>query len=490
MPVYAPCSKALHAMRHGRVLTAIFRRPIPCAAYTMANIVLMGLSGCATYSPEPLAKSAALMPRISELRHNVPVSGPDTPPIDIDVTKALSVDQVGLLAVLNDPDLAIEQGQIDQAYADLISARTLPNPSLTAGVASLISGPGSTPAYSASVMQDITSLITYKAKVAAARSSYDSVNAQLLWQEWQVAQQARLLTVQIYGGMQEIQIDTQEERILSDELKQIQEAAGGGNLDLTDEAPLQANLAAAQSSLASAKLDYLKNWQELDALLGLQPDVHFSINFPEIAPLPTDTASLLETLPNRRPDLVALRLGYESSEEKLRAAVLSQFPPLSFGASGGTDTSNILSIGPQLTVDLPIFDRNQGGIASAKATREILHAQYQAELDSTVGTVHALEAQLSALEGDLAYAESSADVAKTTLEKAASAYEDGSLDIRSFADYQTATLDRELDVTHLQTQLNSTRLALEIELGIGLPQMRMAPQSGAGGAQIQQVTHS
>ena len=458
--------------------------------YLLASIALVSLSGCATYTPDPLERSAVLMSSLSELNHTLPAVGPNGTPTNIETANTFSVDQIGLLAILNDPDLDTERGQIEQANADLVSARTLPNPTLTASVAALISGPGSTPAYAASLTQDLTALITYRTQVAAARADYGAVNAQLLWQEWQVAQQARLLAVQIYGGMQEIRDRTQEEAILSDELLQVQQAAAVGNLDLTDEAPLRATLAAAQSSLASANLDYLKNWQDLDGLLGLQPDVRFLISSPQIAPPPAYLASLIKTLPSRRPDLVALRLGYESSEDRLRAAILSQFPVLSVGPSGGTDTSNVLSIGPQITMDLPIFDRNQGGVASAKATREILHAQYQAELDSTEGMVHALAAQLSALDGDLAAANNATAAAQAILAKARTAYENGSLDVRSLADYQTTALDRELDAIDFQTQTNSDRLALEIELGLGLPQTHIAPGLDANGLQLQQVAHS
>jgi len=44
---------------------------------------------------------------------------------------------------------------------------------------------------------------------------------------------------------------------------------------------------------------------------------------------------VLASLPDRHPDLIALQLGYQSQEEKVRGAILAQFPLLSLGISGG-----------------------------------------------------------------------------------------------------------------------------------------------------------
>ena len=40
------------------------------------------------------------------------------------------------------------------------------------------------------------------------------------------------------------------------------------------------------------------------------------------------------------------------------------------GATGGRDTSDVRTLGPQITFDLPIFDRNQGNIVVEEATRQ------------------------------------------------------------------------------------------------------------------------
>ncbi len=438
--------------------------------------LLFILSSCAHYQPEPLVTKANLATSLAALQRMVPVTDLNAKPMILPETGPLSVDQVGLLAILNDPDLAAEFGQLQQAKASMVSGTALPNPQLGFGVMALLGGPASTPSYAASLSQDITSLITYQPRAAAARAQFASANAQLLWQEWLVGQQARLLAVAIYGTTQEVEYRTQELAVLNDELAEIHKAALANNLTLSDEGPVAAAVATAESSLATARLSLQQSWQSLDALLGLQPSVRFQISQPSAVELPGDLAPLLASLPERRPDLLALKLGYQAADEQVRAAILSQFPALSLGPSYGSDTSNVRSSGPQINLALPIFDHNQGGVMAAQATRETLHAQYQAELDRSEGKVGALVADIAALQANLAHAQQAAAHANDRLASANQAYSQNNLDQRGLADYQTAAFERALDEINDQTELTSDELAIQIELGLGLPQTRITPQ--------------
>ena len=56
----------------------------------------------------------------------------------------------------------------------------------------------------------------------------------------------------------------------------------------------------------------------------------------------------------------------------MRAAVLAQFPRVNIGFSQLRDTTNVVTSGFGVTIDLPVFDRNQGHIAIERATRKQL----------------------------------------------------------------------------------------------------------------------
>jgi outer membrane protein TolC len=445
---------------------------------TGSLMAALALAGCASYRAQPLATRPNLAPNLASLDLTVPSLQPNATPRRIDPYQPLSINQIGLLAILNDPDLASERGQLGVASAALLSESLLPNPQLSFGFSALLGGPGaSSPSYAASLTQDVMALITYRPRVAAVRAQLHSVNAQLLWQEWQAAQKARLLALDIYGDDQQIHYRQRELSLLSNELGQVRRATQQGNLDLTAEAPLIASTAVAEGSLASVKLLQLKAWQNLDALLGLESWVRFPISRPEIAPPPADISQLLASLPERRPDLIGLQFGYHSSEEQLRVAILNQFPAFSVGPNYTYDTSKVQSLGPAVNIGVPIFNRNQGGIATAKATRAVLYAQYQAELDSSQGTAWSLVAQIKTLEADLDRAQHAAATAANLSGIARRAYQSSSIDQRSLADYETTVLERQLEVIDFRNQIDADELALEVELGLGLPQTRIAPQA-------------
>ena len=433
------------------------------------------LGGCALYHSLPLARGPDLAGGLSSLRTQVPATRPGEAPRRIAIDQPLGSNDVGLLAVLNDPELRSEQAQMDVAQANLLQSSLLPNPSASVSFASLLGGTDVAPAWTASLTQDVKSILTYHTHKKSARFQAQQVNADLLWQEWQVAQKAKLLALDLYYGQQSLDLSRQELELLDKEVSAVQKATQAGNLDFTALAPLLTAKAAAEQAVASLGLTQMQNWQALDALLGLDPRVRFAIAPPSLAAMPVDLAPLLTTLPDRRPDLVALQLGYSSADEDVRTAIIGQFPALVLGGQWGQDTSNVRSAGPTATFDLPIFDRNQGQVALTRATRLQLHEQYQSRLDDAFGSVKGLDAQIRRLTEDVRNASNAAAAADKMSAAAQKAYAQGNMDQRSLADFETTALDREVEALALERSLGETQITLTVELGLGLPQTRIAP---------------
>lgn len=439
----------------------------------------LALGGCASYRALPLADHAQLADRIGNIKHTLPAPTPGANPVPIDVDQPLSVDQIGLLAILNDPHLRTERGEFDLAKADLTLSALLPNPSVSLSYAALLGGPGTTGAYTASLAQDVASLVTYRSRVSSAKAHVSEVNAQLLWNEWQVAQKARLLAVDLYWGERSIALSAAELASSSREEANVRRAVDAGTMSLSELGALQASQASAEHTLATMQLDQLKNWQDLDALLGLKPGVTFAIAQPDVPSVPPNLEALIASVPARRPDLVALQLGYRSADENVRAAILGQFPAFVLGGAWSADTSDVRSAGPTATFDLPIFDRNQGQVAKTRATRRLLHEQYQSRLDDSVSSILSLQARSVRVAQYLAQARRSAVTAASQADAAEAAYERNNVDQRTLTDYETTALQRHLDVIDLERGLAQARIALALELGLGLPQARMAPLDSA-----------
>lgn len=148
------------------------------------SLLALSLAGCAHYTPLPLATQAPLAPDLRSLDPSIP-------------SEPLGVEQVVTLALANNPDLRAIRFKRGIATGQTLQAGLLPNPSLSGALLPLLSGAGSVPAWNLGIAQDIKSLVTYRSRRRAAADSEQQVAADIIWQEWQVAGQARVASVKV-----------------------------------------------------------------------------------------------------------------------------------------------------------------------------------------------------------------------------------------------------------------------------------------------------
>lgn len=426
--------------------------------------VCLGLSGCAAYHAAPLNLASPLKTSLSALDTTRPDGS------NIALALPLPLANVAALAVLNDPDLIAARTQSGVGQADLLTAGLLPDPSINGGFAALISGPGSIPAITGGFAYDLSALITYRVNVAGAKAGLAAINAGILWQEWQVAGQAEALCIAIDADNKTIASLQADATMLGTVNNATQAQVKADNLTVAASSASLAALAATQGALNTAIQTRDQDRAQLDALLGLKPGIDIPVILAPAPAIPGHlVAQAIATLAQRRPDLIALRFGYTQADAKLRAAILSQFLPISLGGTAGRDTSNVWSAGPQLTLNLPLFNRNQGGIAAAKAARSQLAAQFSASLASASASAEALQARVGVLQAQSRTANAQAQTAATMAAQAQTAFANGALDAQSAVNLQTAAGDRTREAIALHAQLLTALLSLNTVLGIGLP---------------------
>lgn len=420
------------------------------------------LSGCASYSALPLPRTAPLAATLDAL---------ETAPRPAPPTARLSVAQMVELALANNPDLKAARLKRAIAAGQTRQAGILPNPALTGAFLPLLAGAGSVPAWSIGISQDIKALITYRTRRRAAAASEGQVAADLVWQEWLVAGQARQIATDLILAANGRATYLAAYRLLTERNARLDQALAAHNVTLVTVAPDRVALQTARTALDALDQRQLALMHQLDALLGLAPDVVVplaaQVDLPPFDPVAIRAG--LATLPERRPDLIALRLGYAAADAQLRQAILSQFPDLVLGAAAASDNSKVINAGPTATLGLPIFDRNQGNVAIASATRAQLHADYAARLASAVGTVGALLAEIGQLEAQLAIARRDLPAARSAAERAQAAFGASNLDERGFVDLVTNRFAKEQDIMTLELALRDRQIALQTLVGDGLP---------------------
>ncbi|MBI0477006.1 TolC family protein [Sphingomonas sp. MA1305] len=434
-----------------------------------ALLALAALGGCAHYVPLPLAQTPPLAPAAAAL----PGVQPGAP---------LGVAQVAALAVENNPDLRAVRARRGVAQAQLIQAGVIANPSLTGAILPLIAGVGTMTAWNIGLSQDIKSLITYRPRRRAGALSAQQVDADILWQEWQVAGQARQLAVDLIMADRSRPRLVEAFDLLSRRNAVLQQALAAGNATLVTAAPTLVALQNARTSLQTLDQRRLSIRHQLNALLGLVPEAVVPLSSAIDLP-PWDPAAArqsLATLPDRRPDLLALRLGYAAQDQNVRVAILSQFPDLILGGSVSSDNSGVTNAGPNATVGLPIFDRNQGNVAIANATRAQLHAEYSARLAGAVGQVGALLSEMEQVSGQLAVVRRDLPAARLAAQRASNAFGASNLDERSYVDLVTNFFAKEQEIMNLELALLDRQVALQTLLGAGLSSVEALPPSPMG----------
>jgi outer membrane protein TolC len=440
--------------------------------YLCLSLLYVVLTSCVSYQAKPLNTQPALLNKVPHLVvHANQMPFPELAVHTFNPDDGLDMTEVAILAVVNNPDLKAVRDERGVARAELIAAGILPNPQLTAGVDHPTSGPGNVDAFNMGLGYDISTLLTRKAGIAAARANSMSIDLTILWQEWQVVQQARVLFVESVEQEKQFRILQAFRDLMDTGYQHARQALKEGNITID---VVSADLAALQDATAylhDLERQLTKTRNDLNALLGLSPEVKLDLidgnDVPN--PDPADIDANLSLLPQHRPDLLALQAGYASQEERFRKAVLAQFPALTIGITRARDTSNVYTLGFGITLSLPIFDRNQGAIAIEKATRERLYDEYQARLNGAYSQVKGLLEQMHLVSKQYESVTSSLPDMEQTAERAKAALDEGNLDITTYTGLQAALLKKRVEAIALEKTMLEQRIALQTLLGNELP---------------------
>lgn len=369
------------------------------SAWLAVSALAAALAGCATFHALPLDNGRGPQ-HVADI--TVPASSMPTPELrayKFDPSNGLDATEVAMLAVANNPQLKIERDKAGVAHAQAYSAGLLPDPSVnyehdrpTGSYPA-----GTTSAYTAGLTFDLGNLVTRSARVGSARAGAREVDLNLLWSEWQTIAQARTLFDRVYYLRKLVARLQREHAALAPLQGAITRALHAG--DLTYEvagAGLNAT-ADVTNQLGDATRQLNLAEHDLYDLLGLDASLPLHLaGAPFTAdPEHAQIQRALDDMARRRPDLLALQAGYASQQEKLRAAILAQFPAITVGFVKARDNGNISSAGFSIGLSLPLFDGNRGNIAIERATRQQLHDEYSARLLTDRNDIQRLAADLA-----------------------------------------------------------------------------------------------
>jgi cobalt-zinc-cadmium efflux system outer membrane protein len=427
------------------------------------------LSACASYSPAPLNRDADAALREHDLRAVAAAASglrhPRLKPVAIDLAQPLTPEALGLIAVIANPDLKAARAKARVADAQTFAAGLLPDPIITLGFDRILSGPDTTNPVIGQLALDLAAFRDLGVTRAAARAAGEQARLDLAWQEWQIAGQARLLASRIASLERISAIDQDSQAKAETLLTAVLEAAARGDVRAEEVEARRIAAADAADRARQAERDLGAAWIDLDKLLGLAPGARLRIAETSPASPPLDAQALFQRARAERLDLRALEAGYDSQEAVVRKAVLDQFPSLQLTLTRQVDSTGNQLFGPSVNFTAPVWNRNQGGVAIAKATRDQLRAEYAARLLSARSDIAELVDGLTIARRQRAEAAARIEPLSRTVAAANAAAARGDL-ARAVAETARQSLaDKQLSQAVLDQSIAEQTVALEIAIG-------------------------
>lgn len=484
IPTYTPFLPIVRRHRARQqsalILFLVLAAPVLLKLSSINDFVLAAFlllcSGCARYWPSPLthlrveddlrpSADAQLCVAAQQINH------PILRPIQFNADDGISPDEAAIIAVIKSPELRAQRDRHNIACAQLVQAKLLPNPVLDASLEFPSGGltADTVTAYNLGLNWEITSLIGRSSRVKAAALQPPAIALDIAWLEWSAAESAKSATYSWVALNQQAALAQQLDQRLNENLALIRQAVARGiktNLDL---AGAEAATSTAHTRVLDLHSQIAQQQIKLNRELGLPAEfllrIQSGFDLPlRIDPPPMD--KMLAGLADRRLDLVGLRIGYDSQEATLRAAVLRQFPKLNVGVLNARDTSNVVTTGFGVSLDVPIFDRNQGAIAQEKATRQRLYDEYVNRYYQARSDIVMFLTQMTWLNAQIE-ARRAADLNQQhLLETYRAALDRGQADAVVYYTAWITLTEGQIETAKLQQQLMEARISLELASGI------------------------
>jgi outer membrane protein, heavy metal efflux system len=281
----------------------------------------------------------------------------------------LTMEDAVRVALLNNPDLQATYEALGIAEAEFWQAGLLPNPHLFASRRTPRSGGGTN--YEFELTQDVLDILVrpLRRKVAAARLEQVKMRVAKEMLDLAAGTRAAFIALQAQYQVVEARRGAADATWVPAELaRRMREA---GNLSRLAEAQHAAFHAESRLALARAEEEVVARRESLNRLMGLwgeSTDWTVAEGLPELPGAEAELADLEGEAVAQRLDLAAARA---EAEAIAHAATMTRrwrwLGGLSFGFNSERETDGEYLRGPNLEVEVPLFDRGQARIAALEA---------------------------------------------------------------------------------------------------------------------------
>lgn len=302
-----------------------------------------------------------------------------------------------LAAYYYSPALDIARAQWGTAKAGIDVADAIPNPVLQLPFQYSTPSPGPGLPYTVGPALDIPIETAHKRGYRVDQASHLSEAARLNigTAAWRVRARVRSALLALYAAQQRAVLMARQADAERHIAAMITKRSSLGESSGPDANAAELAATQAQADLAAAHGAERDARARLAAAIGVPAAALDGIqfNFKSFEELPTAPSSALarDDAILHRTDLLASLARYAAAESALQLEIAKQYPDIHLGPGYTYDTGTHKIAFGLAGITLPIFDRNQGGIAQAEAKRKEEAARTAALQDTILGDLaHAL----------------------------------------------------------------------------------------------------
>lgn len=371
----------------------------------MAALALIGLAGgCQSYEAQPIDAAAhraeflartASAPAVAEYARTLAAASPDAPLV-FEPSDGLSLAESEAVALVFNRDLRLARLRAGVSAAEAEFAGLWEDPVLGTDIVRIIESAENP--WKLFAMVGFTLPISGRLEIEKARAT-EAHRADIVrtWgQEWATRAELKQRWVEWSAARERVAV----ERVFVEQLDRIvglvNQIAETGEMTRVESRLFKIELASRLAELAALESQASRLELAVKSLLGLPPSATTQLVPALVLASGHDVMSTDWVEPSdRNTDLAVARVDYAVAERSLELEIRKQYPDLTISPGyGREDGQDQFLLG--LSLPLPMLNRNQQGIATARAERELSRAVYEATYEQVASELAAASIQYQA----------------------------------------------------------------------------------------------
>jgi len=384
-----------------------------------------------------------------------------------DRSSPLTAETAVAAALAGNRDLRAQVEGVARSRAELVQAGLLPNPVLSLSLGFPIAGADGGTTIGASLVQNLASILATGRRKDAAAADLEQVVLKLSDSAIQIAAQARILHSHVVFADSAAAFAEENAKLVQqsfDVTQRRMDAGEASRLDLNRvrvlllQAQVDASQLRAEADSARRELLLTMGIPDADAAFAVAEAISESVDLP-------DEPTVIAMAVSQRLDVAAADAGAQAAARRAGFAERSRFD-IEAGADYERDEDGRDTLGPALSVPIPIFDTGDARIAAAGAEARAAAHEAAAARQHAIGQARTAwvraRADAQAAETFRAHIVQLAD---ENLELARRAYDAGEEDLTVLLETQRSRIASKLELLKLRERAHRSRIELARAVG-------------------------